>query len=253
LTARDCPELPATALARSAESGILYEIGGDMDRAFHTLTIRTISEDKRIIEGWATTARTDRTGDIVEPLGSEFELPLPLLLDHDHRLAVGEVEQVEVTSKGIRFLARIKKIDEPGQAKDLTDAAWHYAKHGLRKCVSIGFQPLDYDTLPGGGLRFTRWSWHELSLCAVPANPDAVIETVKQAHRAGHVLKLTPREKLRGRILADGERRAAARKRLGIHGKPVKLDASDIVNAKLAARRKRQANKARQAIRVIKL
>lgn len=177
-----------------------------MDRAFHHLTIRTLDEGKRTLEGWATTDRTDRAGDIVEPLGSEFDLPLPLLLDHDHALAVGEVEQAEVTSQGIRFLARIKKISEPGKAKDLTDMAWHYARHGLRKCVSIGFQPIEWEPLPAGGMRFTRWSWFELSLCTVPANPDAVIETIKRAPaiaRRGTFVSAAARRKKRGTIIAS--------------------------------------------------
>lgn len=179
-----------------------------MDRAFHHLTIRTLDEGKRTLEGWATTGRTDRTGDIVEPLGSEFELPLPLLLDHDHALAVGEVEQAEVTSQGIRFLARIKKISEPGKAKDLTDMAWHYARHGLRKCVSIGFQPIEWAPLPAGGMRFTRWSWFELSLCTVPANPDAVIETIKRAPASARSRGVTPvRTARRGRFVSAAARR----------------------------------------------
>jgi HK97 family phage prohead protease len=156
-----------------------------MNRVFNSLTVRTIDEDKRIIEGWATTARKDRVSDIVEPLGAEFDLPIPLLLDHAHGDAVGEVEMADVTSKGIRFRARIKKISEPGLARDLVDKAWHLAKHGLRKHVSIGFQPLEWTALPDGGQRFTKWSWYELSLVSVPATQDAVIESVKHTGRRG--------------------------------------------------------------------
>jgi hypothetical protein len=196
-----------------------------MDRAFHSLTIRTLDEGKRIIEGWATTGRTDRVGDIVEPLGSEFDLPLPLLLDHDHSLAVGEVEKAEVTTQGIRFVARIKKIDAPGKAKELTDMAWHYAASGLRRCVSIGFQPLEFEPLPTGGLRYLRWSWYELSLCSVPANPAAVIDSVKHARISGRVttakasapkfVSAADRRKQAGGIIVD-ERRHVRRARAAL-------------------------------------
>lgn len=214
-----------------------------MDRAFHNLTIRTVDEGKRIIEGWATTGRTDRMGDIVEPLGSEFDLPLPLLLDHNHSLAVGEVEQAEVTSTGIRFMARIKKINTPGKARDLVDMAWDYARHGLRKCVSIGFMPLAYDPLPTGGLRFTRWSWHELSLCAVPANADCVIDGVKHARNQRDVVRLTPEAVAVAKLQAASRRRIAARERMGIPGPVVRLDPIEIALASARVRRDRGARR----------
>ena len=160
-----------------------------------------------------TTARQDRVSDIVEPLSAEFDLPIPFLLDHNHSEAVGEVEMAEVTSKGIRFVARIKKIREAGLAKDLVDRAWHLLKYGLRKTVSIGFQPLEWEPLPDGGQRFTRWSWYELSAVSVPANQDAVIESIKRAPNSRTqpvrlskrekltVVKLLRKDKIRGQIL----------------------------------------------------
>jgi len=220
-----------------------------MNRAFHTLTIRTVDEGQRIIEGWASTGRTDRVGDIVEPLGAEFDLPLPLLLDHDHSLAVGEVEKAEVTSQGVRFVARIKKISEPGKAKELTDMAWHYARHGLRKCVSIGFQPLEYEPLKSGGSRFTRWSWYELSLCTVPANPDAVIETVKRGPLPASIprerpVRLTREELVRGKLQVEADRRHAVRRKLGI-SRVVQLDAVDLLLTRAHRKRQERARRAK--------
>ena len=221
-----------------------------MNRVFNSLTVRTIDEDKRIIEGWATTARKDRVSDIVEPLGAEFDLPIPFLLDHDHSEAVGEVELAEVTSKGIRFVARIKKIPEPGLAKDLVDRAWHLLKYGLRKTVSIGFQPLEWEPLSDGGQRFTRWSWYELSAVSVPANQDAVIESVKRAPNSRTqpvriskrekltVVKLSRKDKIRGQILIEADRRERARKRLGIPALVLKLDPVDVALGRARAKRR---------------
>lgn len=232
-----------------------------MNRVFNSLTVRTIDEELRVIEGVATTNRKDRVSDIVEPLGGEFDLPIPLLLDHVHSDAVGEVETAEVTSTSIRFRARIKKIDEPGLAKDLVDKAWHLVKYGLRKTCSIGFQPLEYEPLPGGGLRFTRWSWYELSLVSVPANQDAVIESVKRAPRGkrgpvrlstdrnpGHVLRLTKAEILKAKWSGEAQRQLARRKQLGLPMPVVKLTAADMVDAWLAERRKKRDRIARKRI-----
>lgn len=150
-----------------------------MNRALVRFEIKAMDDDARTIEGWATTPEVDRMGDIVLPKGAEYELPIPFLLDHDHSQVVGEVERVEVSDKGIKFWAHIKKIAEEGDAKALCDKAWSYIKNGLRKAVSIGFRPLDFDVLPNGGLKFTSWEWYELSAVGIPAQPSAKITGAK--------------------------------------------------------------------------
>jgi HK97 family phage prohead protease len=150
-----------------------------MNRAFVALEIKALDDEQRLIEGWATTPDVDRMGDIVLPKGAEYKLPIPFLLDHDHSQVVGEVESAEVTDKGIKFRAHIKKIAEEGEAKSLCDKAWSYIKNGLRKAVSIGFRPLEFDVLPNGGLKFTSWEWYELSAVGIPAQPGAVITGTK--------------------------------------------------------------------------
>lgn len=150
-----------------------------MNRAFVALEIKALDDDAREIEGWATTPEVDRMGDIVLPKGAEYKLPIPFLLDHDHSQVVGEVSRVEVSDKGIRFWANIKKIAEEGDAKALCDKAWSYIKNGLRKAVSIGFKPLDFEVLPNGGLKFISWDWYELSAVGIPAQPSAVITGTK--------------------------------------------------------------------------
>ena len=154
-----------------------------MNKAFFKAELKAVDGDQRLIEGWATKPEEDRQGDIVMPRGASYSLPLPFLLDHDHRLAVGEVDRIEVRNEGIKFWAHIKKIDEPGEAKELCDKAWSLIKNQLRRYVSIGFRPLDYEPLPKGGLRFTSWEWLELSAVVVPAQPGASITGAKGAPR----------------------------------------------------------------------
>lgn len=150
-----------------------------MNRALVRFDIKALDDDARTIEGWATTPEVDRVGDVVLPKGAVFDLPIPFLLDHDHSQVVGEVDRVEVTDKGIKFWAAIKNIAEEGDAKALCDKAWSYIKHGLRKAVSIGFRPLEFDVLPSGGLKFTSWEWYELSAVGIPAQPGAKITATK--------------------------------------------------------------------------
>ena len=149
-------------------------------RAYTILQVKSVDEDKREIEGIATTPTTDRMGDIVEPNGAEFKLPIPLLWQHDARAPIGEVIAAKVTDEGITVRARFAKIDEAGKLKDRLDEAWQSVKSGLVKGLSIGFQALEAAEIKGTwGLRFTRWLWLELSAVTIPANGDATITAIK--------------------------------------------------------------------------
>lgn len=151
-----------------------------MKNASIDLNIKALDEESRTLQGWATKPEEDRVGDIVLPKGVVYKLPLPFLLDHDHTKAVGQVDRVEVTDKGIQFWASIKRIAEPGEVRDLCDAAWTLVKNGLRKFVSIGFRILDAEQIPNSyGIKVKSWEWLELSAVTVPALASASITNVK--------------------------------------------------------------------------
>ena len=52
-----------------------------MNRAFVSFEIKSLDDEQRLIEGWATTPEVDRMGDIVLPKGAEYKLPIPFLLE----------------------------------------------------------------------------------------------------------------------------------------------------------------------------
>ncbi len=149
------------------------------DRAYSFIEIKSVNEEERIIEGIATTPSTDRMGDIVNPMGAKFSLPLPFLWQHNHGEPIGHVVEAEATEDGIRFKAKIAKIDEPGKLKDLLDFAWQSIKMKLVAAVSIGFSPIKYAFLKEGGIEFDEWDWFELSAVTIPAQADATITAVK--------------------------------------------------------------------------
>jgi HK97 family phage prohead protease len=127
----------------------------------------------RFIEGYATTPKQDRMGDIVVPEGAIYSLPIPLLFAHKHDEPIGSVVKVQVTKAGIRIRAKLTE----GVAR--AEEAWKLLKDGALTAVSIGFQSLKHTPLPEGGLRFDSWSWHELSVVSVPANEDARVSVAK--------------------------------------------------------------------------
>lgn len=158
-----------------------------MDRAYSVLTEKAIDEGAEFvtIRGIASTPKPDRMGDIVEPMGAVFALPMKLMLWHDPRQPVGNVTFAKPTGKGIPFEAKLPIIREAGRLKDRVDEAIHSLKYDLISAVSIGFQALKdgAERMKDGGIRFTAWEWLELSLVTIPAQSDAVITAVKSIDR----------------------------------------------------------------------
>ncbi|WP_080949136.1 HK97 family phage prohead protease [Moraxella bovoculi] len=166
-----------------------------MTKAYSTLTIKSVTDtdDERIITGIATTPSTDRDDDILEPAGAKFNLPIPLLWQHNHNQPIGEVIQATITDKGIEIVAKIAKIADDGKLKERIDEAWQSIKSGLVKCLSVGFKIKEYSYIENSwGLHIKEWEWWELSIVTIPANADAVITSVKQIKSAFDRQNLPP-------------------------------------------------------------
>jgi HK97 family phage major capsid protein/HK97 family phage prohead protease len=151
-----------------------------LQRAYSFLHAKHVDSDKRLITGIATTPTPDRMGDVVEPLGVSFRNPLPLLLYHNSQKPVGWVKFKKPTKDGIEFEAKLPTIEEPGAVRDRIEEAWVSIKSGLLAGVSIGFRSLEEAfNKETNGFRFLKTEVLELSLVAIPAHPDARIDTIK--------------------------------------------------------------------------
>lgn len=157
----------------------LWVNGMKTDRAYSVFTVKAIDEDKREITGIASTPNTDRMGDVVEPDGAEYKLPIPLLFQHDHSQPIGEVYQAKTTKNGIEIRARLAKIAEPGPLADRLNTAWQSLKIGLIKGLSIGFRPIEYAFMDDGGTHFMKWEWYELSAVTIAANSECTVTSIK--------------------------------------------------------------------------
>ena len=144
-------------------------------KAFSQFEIKAVDEEQGIIRGIASTPSTDRMGDILEPKGAVFTLPMPLLWQHAHDEPIGQVIEATVTDEGISIVAQV--------AKDLTSRIqtyWQLIKANLVRGLSVGFRALEYEVIKEtGGYRVTKWDWYELSPVTVPANQDATIQVIK--------------------------------------------------------------------------
>lgn len=151
-----------------------------LKRDYWTLEVRAADDDDaRLVEGVASTPAADRYDDIVEPMGALYRLPMPLLWQHNHEQPVGHVEFAEPNEKGIPFRARIARVADEGALKARLDEAWQSVKANLVRAVSIGFRPIEHASIDGGGVRYLKWEWVELSLVTIPANPEATIHTIR--------------------------------------------------------------------------
>lgn len=153
-----------------------------MTRAWSTLQIKAATDagGKRTFTGIASTPSTDRMGDIVEPKGAQFKLPLALLWQHDSKQPIGWVKAARITDKGIEVDAEMASVSEDGTLKNRLDEAWQSLKSGLVRGLSIGFRDIESQDIKGTwGRRFTKWDWLELSVVTLQANQDASILAIK--------------------------------------------------------------------------
>ena len=156
-----------------------------MNRAYSVIEFKAVNDDKRTFRGIASTPSTDRMGDIVEPKGAEFKLPIPLLWQHDSADPIGWVRSAKVTSSGIEIEGEIASVEEDGPLKQRLSTAWQMMKSKLVRGLSIGFNPIEHEPIKGTyGLRFLKWNWLELSAVTIPANQDATVTSIKSIDSA---------------------------------------------------------------------
>jgi HK97 family phage major capsid protein/HK97 family phage prohead protease len=148
-------------------------------------------------EGIASTPTPDRSGDIVNPMGAEFTLPMALLYQHDAERPIGMITEAKPNAKGIPVKGYIESVDGPPSLKERLDVARTELKTGLVRGLSIGFIPKAATPVnpkePWGAQNFSAWEWAELSTVTIPMNAQANVTMVKsldQTQRAalGHTL-----------------------------------------------------------------
>jgi HK97 family phage prohead protease len=117
----------------------------------------------------------DRAGDIVRAKGwhlEDFEKNPVALYGHDHKDVIGRWENVRVTGKQLIGNLVLAATERGNEIKALIE-------QGILKAVSVGFQVLEYEPInkdqPWKGLDIKKAALHEVSVVAVPANPNALM------------------------------------------------------------------------------
>ena len=155
-----------------------------MNRAFAVLEIRETGSrnGKRTFNGVATSIATDSYGDVVESMGAEFDLPVPLLWQHDARDPIGWVTRAKASKKQIDVEVEVAEVTDNEDLSKRLAVAWSYIKNKLVRGLSIGFTPIESARIEGTyGYHFTKWKWLELSAVTIAANQDASITAIRSA------------------------------------------------------------------------
>jgi HK97 family phage prohead protease len=160
-----------------------------MERAYSVVTITKSAAAERTVEGIASVPSTDRQGDIVESKGVRWRKDasgkpdVPWLMGHRHDEPLGRVEWLKASSDGLRFKARMPKVDGPPSLKERLDSAFESIRVGLTRGISIGFMPLKAEPIETGW-RFKEISLFEISSVTIPACEEACVEVVKRYDEA---------------------------------------------------------------------
>lgn len=153
-----------------------------MKRAYGLFEVKDFDDKRGIVSGVATSITPDRLGDIVEPSGAKFNLPLILLSQHNPGSPVGHVIEAKTRKDRIDVVTQLVDPDmaRSQTVKERLLAAWDDVKLNLTRGFSIGFSPLESARIKDSySYHFLEWEWLELSLVTIPANADASIQTVK--------------------------------------------------------------------------
>ena len=152
-----------------------------MNRAYSVIDFRAVDEEKRIIEGIASTPEVDSYRSVLEPQGAEFKLPLPVLYQHNSRQPIGKVIDAKVSKDGIKVRLQLASSGVAG----FIDEAWALIKAGLVRGLSVGFDPIE-ETFDKtfNGVRYLKWRWLELSTVTIAANTEANMTSVRTADEA---------------------------------------------------------------------
>lgn len=141
--------------------------------------IKSISEDgdKLKIAGYASTADTDRAGDVIVPDAwtkgglENFKKNPIILFNHNYSMPVGKATELEVDATGLKISCEISKS---------SGASYGLIKDGVLSTFSVGFmiKDADYNQATDGYI-IRDAELLEVSVVSVPCNQAATFSVTK--------------------------------------------------------------------------
>lgn len=143
-------------------------------KTFRASETKSIDSANRKLTVAISTISPDRSGDIVRPDGCVLDNyknnPVVAAFHQYNQPSIGSAK--EITLENDRIVAT-PEFARKG-VNPMADMLFELYKDGHMNAWSIGFMPLEWNELKGGGREFTKWELLEFSAVLVPDNPEAV-------------------------------------------------------------------------------
>lgn len=138
--------------------------------------VKQVANEPAMFTGWATRPVVDLDNEIVNPKGVrnlQQYLRNPVITwMHKLDVPIGKVLQAEVRDDGILITGQLSMTEKAREIATLL-------RDGVVRALSIGFIPRKGSITKDGIWVHEEWDWLETALVSVPANPEALITTVK--------------------------------------------------------------------------
>lgn len=137
--------------------------------------------DTRSLDFVISTSSVDRAGDTVSVNGwklDNFKRNPVILWSHDATMMpIAKASNIRVEDGKLKARAEFM----PREMSGFADAVYRALKAGFLSATSVGFSPTKYkfsdDTKRAFGIDFMEQELLEFSVCAIPCNPDALVES----------------------------------------------------------------------------
>lgn len=148
--------------------------------------VKVLDEANRIIEMVGSDESFDRVGDKMYMSGADltnYQKNPVIIANHNYGYTekpsvIGRALDVKVVGSKMIFKVQFAETDNGKE--------WFYLySNKYMNASSIGFIPKEYKPNDQGGYDFTKWELLELSMVAVPCNPNAI----QRAFTDGHISK----------------------------------------------------------------
>jgi len=138
------------------------------------------ADEERTLTAIASTDNPDRDHDVLKADGwdlKNFKNNPVLLWGHQSsELPIGTVTDIKQEGNKLVFKARFPKAGVSQKA----DEVYGLYKDGILRAFSVRFTSTDYKQNKEGGLTFEKAELLEISAVTVPANAEALVQSVKQ-------------------------------------------------------------------------
>lgn len=158
-----------------------------------------ISQDARTVAFVFSDNSVDRYGDTIDARGWELDdyraNPIALFGHNSSSVEniIGRARNVCV--EGQRLVGDIEFMN--GSVNQTAETVYQMVTGGFLRTVSVGFQPIEWslsnDRSRPGGIDFKRQALLEVSLCPVPANPNAMAKARAAGIDVSRLMRLTER------------------------------------------------------------